>query len=91
MTSGPTTSTTPAMSVPGTACRGPRNPKMPGAMRRAIRGSPRITCQSRALTDEARTRTSTSSPTGAGIGTRPTDSRAGDPYRRWMTARMVAS
>jgi hypothetical protein len=54
--SSATDSTTPAMSQPRTGGDGPRRPPIIG---RAISGRPRISRQSPALTDAARTRTTT--------------------------------
>ncbi len=59
VTSAPTASTSPAMSLPRIGARGPVRPNIFGAASRARYGSPRITCQSRALTAAAWTRTST--------------------------------
>ena len=58
-------------------------------MARAIRGSPRMMCQSWALTLDASTRTSTSSGAGAGMGKVSSESTDGGPYRRWTTAVIV--
>ena len=46
---------------------------------RATRGSPRMTCQSRALTEAACTRTTTSPGPGTGMGTSSTRSTSGEP------------
>ena len=57
VTAEPTASTVPAKSVPRIVTLGRRQPR--SADGRATYGSPRRTCQSRALTEAARTLTST--------------------------------
>jgi hypothetical protein len=62
VTERPTASITPAKSVPSVIDDGLRSP----VMNRPTTGSPRITCQSPALSETARTRTSTCESSGAG-------------------------
>src|SRR5690242_14329971 len=51
-----------------------------------MNGSPRIRCQSAALTDEARTRTRTLSSGSDGTSTSASSSSSGEPYDTWRTA-----
>ena len=67
---GPDWATTPAYTVTYTiALLGMAALLLALTSRRASLGSPRITCQSRALTDTALIRTSTSLSPGTGVGT----------------------
>ena len=57
----------------------PARPNVAESSRRASLGSPRMMCQSRALTDAALTRTSTSPWPGTGVATSSTRRTLGEP------------
>src|SRR2546428_618758 len=78
----PTASTCPAMSTPATSLFGLRSPD---DMRRRY-GRPRMMCQSAALTEAARTRTSTLSASTTGLGTSLSCRSSGEPYVSWTIA-----
>ncbi len=73
------------MSQPRMRSAGLRKPGPPG-IRRAMRGSPRMLCQSYGLTEVARTRTSTSSSAGTGWSISMSSSRSAGPNERSTNA-----
>src|SRR6266496_3488979 len=83
-TFAPTASTRPAASTPATRAFGLVSPTSP--MSRAMRGSPRITCQSYGLSAAACTRTSTSSAPTSGRSVSASRKTSGGPNRSWTIA-----
>ncbi len=81
-TSGPTASTVPATSVPGTWLLGVRSP----VAKRMTNGEPVMTIQSPTWTDAACTRTRTSSPAIVGLSISRVSRTSADPYRSCVIA-----
>ena len=89
VTAGPTATTVPATSRPGTLFRGPRSPKPSSRIRY---GWPAITCQVPRSTPAARTwmRTSSSPMSGLVTWSSRITSSGTVPYRLCVIARIVA-